>query len=65
VIEVWVSPQLTERTRHAATRTGHTQPDPQSEARQEQPTGEQMPGTLDRPVQPRARRQAEPNFEAG
>ena len=58
-IELWVSPQLQDRTRRPATRTGQRQPDPQSEARQEEPAGERIPGLLDRPVQPRARRQAE------
>jgi hypothetical protein len=65
VIELWVSPQLTERTRRPATRTGHRQPAPQNQARQEQPTSERTPGPPDQPVQPRARRQAEPELEAG
>jgi hypothetical protein len=64
VIELWVSPQLQDRARRPA-RTGHRQPDPQTQARQEQPAGERMPGPLDRPVRPRARRQAEPELEAG
>jgi hypothetical protein len=65
VIDLWVSPQLTERNRRPATRTGQRQLDPHSEARQEEPEGERMPGLLARPVQPRARRQAEPELEAG
>jgi hypothetical protein len=65
VIELWVSPQLQDRAYRAATRTGHRQPDPQSQARQEQPAGVRTPGPLDRPVRPRARRQAEPELEAG
>jgi hypothetical protein len=64
VIELWVSPQLTERTRPAA-RKGHRQPGPQSQARQHQPEGEPIPGPLDRSAQPRARRPAEPELEAG
>lgn len=65
VIEVWVSPQLQDRTRRPATCTGQRQPDPQREARQEEPQGGRIPGPLDHPVQPRARRQTEPEPEAG
>jgi hypothetical protein len=65
VIELWVSPQLHDRAHRAATRTGHRQPDPQNQARQEQPESERMPGPLDRPVRPRASRQADPELEAG
>jgi hypothetical protein len=65
VIEVWVSPQLTERTGRPTTHTGKRELDPQGEARQEEPEGERIPGLLDRLVQPRARRQAEPEPEAG
>ena len=64
VIELWVSPQLTERTSRAALRTGERQRTPQSEARPEDPVVERVLGPLDRPVQPRAR-QAEPELEAG
>jgi hypothetical protein len=65
VIELWVSPQLTEPNRRPATRTGHRQPELQGEARQDAPENERIPGPLERPVQPRARRQAEPELEAG
>jgi hypothetical protein len=65
VIELWVSPQLQDRGRRPTARTGHKQPGPQSQARQEQSAGERMPGPPDRPVRPRARRQAEPELEAG
>ena len=64
VIELWISPQLTDRTR-PATRTDHRQPDPQSQARQQQPEGERIPGQLDQLMQPPARHQAEPELEAG
>jgi len=64
VIELWVSPQLTERTSRAVTRMGERQRTPQGEARPEDPEAERMPGPLNRPVQPRAR-QAEPELEAG
>jgi hypothetical protein len=64
VIELWVSPQLTERTRPAA-RAGQRRPDPQREARQEEPEGERIPGFLGRAAQPHVRGQAEPEFEAG
>jgi hypothetical protein len=63
VIELWVSPQLQDRARRAATRTGHRQPDPQSQARVEQQAGERMPGPLGL-QRPRAH-QAEPELEAG
>jgi hypothetical protein len=64
VIELWVSPQLQDRAYRAAS-PGHRQPDPQSQARQEQPAGGRMPGPLGRAVRPRAHRQAEPELEAG
>src|SRR5205823_13950759 len=65
VIELWVSPQLSDRARRPTTRTGRRQPDLRSEAPQEAPETERIPGPLDRPVQPRTRRQAEPDLEAG
>jgi hypothetical protein len=64
VIELWVSPQLTERTGRAVTRTGERQRSPQGEARPEDPAVERVLRPLDRPVQPCAR-QAEPELEAG
>jgi hypothetical protein len=65
VIELWVSPQLSDRACRPTTPTGRRQPDPRSEARQEEPESERIPGPLDWPVQRRARRQAEPDLEAG
>jgi hypothetical protein len=59
VIELWVSPQLTDRTR----RTGQRQPGPRSAAPQER--AERIPGPADRQARPPARRQAEPELEAG
>jgi hypothetical protein len=65
VIELWVSPQLQDRIHRPTTRAGQRPLNPQREARKEQPQGERIPGPRDRPVQPPARRQAEPELEAG
>jgi hypothetical protein len=65
VIEAWVSPQIQDRIRRPVTRTSQRQPNPQREARHEEPAAERTPGLLDRSAQPHACRQAEPEFEAG
>ncbi len=65
VIELWVSPQLQDRIHRPTTRAGHRPLNPPSEAPKEEPAGGRTPGLLDRPVQPRAHRQAEPELEAG
>jgi hypothetical protein len=65
VVELWVSPQLQDRIHRPTTRAGQRPLNPQREARQQEPAGERMPGLLDRPVQPCARREAEPELEAG
>jgi hypothetical protein len=65
VIELWVSPQLQDRTGRPTTRAGQRPLNSPNEARKEEPAAERTPGLLDRPVQTRARRQAEPELEAG